>query len=368
MEKLDPKDYFGEDYREFDEKDPFNDNQVQGYISRRGDNSYGALLIESVNWEKCPQLIYCTPKIPYPFDKTGNWHFPKAKKIERYEKLDGTNIFSFRYHDAKQKEFVSHKTRLLPFVGNSRFGPFRDMVVEIFGKTKSENLPLTVGYNVSYELWGAKNPHLVKYDTPLELSILFFRNGQKILPPSSICLSVSSATLRGLVDRDYIWNYEESQKDMDKNLKDEEDGYYTGCEGEVWYLLTEDGLWHQFKCKPETIETIHWSAGGIGKNQIIATCENAFENWDAPTVENVIELLKEEFSQDKIDKIHDTIEKRLKEVFQKHEFIENVVKDYEELGINILENKGDVMRALSGKYDKKDMRRVYSVVWNHVAV
>jgi len=365
---VNPQDYFGKDYKQFDCEDPFNDNQVQGYISHRNDDSYGAILIESINFEKCFQLIYCTPKIAYPFDKTGNWHFPKAVKIERYEKIDGTNIFSYCYQDVEGNIFVAHKTRLLPFVRNGKFGAFRDMLEEIWSKNENlKMLPKKAGCNISFELWGAKNQHLIKYDKPLELSILFTRFGRTIFPSSILNISnVHCAPLLGIIDKDYVWNYQEFQIDMDKNLRSEEDGYYSGREGEVWYLLTEDGDWRLYKCKPETIEAIHWAAGGIGKNQIIATCENAFENWDNPTVENIVSLLLEEFSKELITRIYDNIGKYLKEVINKHEFIECVLKDYDALGMNILEDKRSVMRALSEKYKKIEMKKVFSTIWNHI--
>lgn len=363
------KEIFGKDYTEFNAQDPFNDNWVEGYICRQHGDKYGSLLINKVNGDKKPQLIYCTPKIDYPFDRNGNWHFPKAKSIERYEKLDGTNIFNYRYYDARGNVYVSYKTRLLPFVGDSKFGPFQQMLKELL-KANPEigRLALKLNLNLSWELWGARNPHLVLYDTPLSLSLLFARNGQKIIPPSALHIDASFCVpLRGLVDRDYIWRYEQAQKELEGGLKEVDGDNYRGQEGEVWYLLTEDGLWHQYKCKPETIEAIHWAAGGIGKNIIRATCQNAFENWDRPTVENIVSLLLEEFDLHKVEKAHYAIQKYLGEEIEQQEFREKVLEEYYTLGISLLEDKVTVMRALSNKFPKDKMGRVYNAVWAMVA-
>jgi len=360
---------FGKDYSEFNAEDPFNANWVEGYICRQHSDKYGALLITKVNGDKVPQLIYCTPKIDYPFDRNGNWHFPKARRIERYEKLDGTNIFNYTYCDAKGKEYLTYKTRLLPFVGDSRFGAFQQMLRELLkANPVIGKLALSSGLNLSWELWGARNPHLVLYDTPLALSLLFARKGNIILPPSELSINSNlCVTLRGLVDKDYIWNYEQSQKELESGLKEVDGESYKGQEGEVWYLLTEDGLWHQYKCKPETIEAIHWAAGGIGRNIIRATCQNAFENWDRPTVENIVSLLLEEFNQQEVEKAYYSIQKYLGEEIAQQEFREKVLEEYYALGISLLEDKVTVMRALSTKFPREKMGKVYSAIWAKVA-
>ena len=45
---MDPEEFFGDNYIEFDEEDPFNRNQVKGYISRCPTDLYGAVLIDLV--------------------------------------------------------------------------------------------------------------------------------------------------------------------------------------------------------------------------------------------------------------------------------------------------------------------------------
>ncbi len=358
------------DWSYFAEKDPFNDNFLQGYISHHNGDDYGAVFIEKVNHKDVPQLIYCTPKIKYPFDATEHWHFPKARAIERYEKLDGTNIFAYSYENEKGQRLVSYKTRLKPFLGNSRFGEFLQMWKEMLKQWDGTALRLAIlnqGMNFAFELWGARNPHLVKYGTPLQASILFARKGQVIVPPSRISEEIGwpSANFIGNVDRDYVWNYQNAQEEMDAGLKESDDGYL-GQEGEVWYLLDETGEWNLFKCKPHTIEAIHWASGGIGKNVILATCMNAYENWDDPTVENVTQLLLEEFNQQEIDKVHYSITKQLVDVKAMFVFKQAVMFEYNQLGLSILTDKVNVMRAMSGKFSRAEMSKVYSTIMANV--
>ena len=358
----------------FGEEDPFHHTFVEGYICREQGDLYGALMLLKIDHEQAPQFIFCTPKLAYPFttDALGqvHWRFPKARLIQRYEKLDGTNVFSFRYTDAKGRSLVSFKTRLTPLLRDSRFGPFLSMWKEMIRQYPAiPSLPLRLGMNLSYELWGARNPHLVRYTSPpLEASLLFARDGRKILPPSALGQPpVPTAPHRGDVDRDYIWRYQESQKQMDGTLRPTDDGGYLGTEGEVWYVQTEDGLWTPFKCKPETIEAIHWSSSAIDKNIILATCQNAFENWDDPTVDNVRDLLLEEFQPNEVEKVYSLIARCLDETRSRYEFRKTVLDAYRALGMDILTNKREVMRALSAQFPKERMSHVYTVIATEVA-
>jgi hypothetical protein len=351
----------------FGEKDPFNNNFVEGYICRESTDIYGALYIEKVNGDKCPQLIHCTPKLHYPFDKNGNWRFPKAKRIERYTKYDGTNIFSYFYKDAKGKDYLAYKTRLNPYIKNSRFGPFCDMWNELLkAKPHIESFARKTRLHASYEMWGARNKHLIEYDIPLSASLLFVRDGQKLKTPMGLDFpEEDKASFFGIIDKDYIHNYQLAQKEVGDKLIQTEDGY-KGDEGEVWWLEDINGIWMPFKCKPTQIEAIHWAAGGINKNIIIATCQNAFENWDEPSKENVTQLLLEEFDQFAIDKVSELIVECLKKVKFDNEFKVNVLEEYSKLGLNILEQKSEVMRALSPKFKKDQMKKVYTILWSHI--
>ena len=51
-----------------------------------------------------------------------------------------------------------------------------------------------------------------------------------------------------------------------------------GTEGRVWYMRTLPGDVVMFKCKPESVEQIHFAAGaGLSKNIVRATAYNVLE-------------------------------------------------------------------------------------------
>ena len=239
----------------FTEVDPFNKgNTVEGLIGIHSDHRYGSLFITSINGFDEEQLIFATPKLHYPFDKVGRYDFPSAQTIETYTKLDGTNIFMFRY-TAQGRTYTSYKTRLRPFLASlGRFGDFLDMWKEML--LNYPDIPKLFLTNpqmdgFSFELYGSLNRHLMKYSVALDTALLFAIKGDaEVIPPSWLnleSLALPVVTLESKITGNYVWEYEQSQETMNAALKDTDVGL-EGQEGTVWYLLTKDGAWLQLKC------------------------------------------------------------------------------------------------------------------------
>lgn len=355
---------FGNDYTEFEEEDVFNKgNTLRGCICRRSTELYGALLITHIIGIEDLQLVYGTPKMHYPFDKLGRYNFPSAKLIEVFEKLDGTNILAFQYQH-NGRVYQTYKTRLTPTVRSGRFGDFYGMWVELLEKYPQINkVCFTNGCNVSFELYGARNKHLLWYDVPLECALLFgVTGGGTIIPPTKMdLLGLPMVQKMAEVTSYYVESYKQQQLFLEDGLREVEDGY-EGVEGQVWYLQTIDGRTIQFKCKPETIELIHFASGGLGKNMIRATAYNVFENQDELTIEAVVALLLEEFSERQIQACEGIIQKVVSEVRFEVEQRQAIVEDYKTLNMDINLDKVTVMRWFSERYPKKEMRRVYTVL------
>lgn len=366
---------FGKDYSEFCETDPFNpQNDVAGYISRKSNEFYGALVITRINGKDVShQLIMGSPKMHYPFssreDGSRDYHFPLAKSIEVYEKLDGTNILAYLYSDGDCR-YMTFKTRLRPFLGSSGFGDFYNMWREVGSPyfTEIEREMDRSDCNLSFELYGSRNIHLVVYPNSLDAALLFgVTNTGKILSPEQLKNPNLPIVKRlKVIDRDFVANYEELQRELQAGLKQEDEGYYSGMEGTVWYLHFTDGRCIQEKCKPETIEAIHFSAGagGLSKNVILATCWNGFENADVITVDLIKQLLLEEFETPVIETRHYLIERCVDFVNQEAEFRARVMAEYKATGMNLLLQKAEVMRQLSPQFPKNKMKKVYSIIAN----
>jgi len=369
---MNPHDLFGNDFNAFSEIDPFNpQNTVEGFISRKPNEYYGALILTKINGQDTEQLILGVPKIHYPFDSlqdgTRRYKFPIVKDIEIYEKLDGTSVVSYVYTNGSS-EFLTHKLRLRPFMANSKFGNFLDMWREIASNYFSTILCLINKHNcnLAFEMYGSRNTHLILYKNALDLALLFgVSHSGRILSPTDLGITNELPVVPKLyeIDRDYVKHYEAIQQELESKLhKVENEEQYTGIEGTVWYLGLLEGRRLQIKCKPTSVEAIHFATGGLSKNTIIATCWNAFENVDTLTLEFVKQLLLEEYDADKIEANIELIQKCMDLVTNEMEFRQQVLSEYKKLGINVLLNKQEVMRSLSERFDKNKMRKVYALI------
>lgn len=350
-------------------EDPFNPgNILEGYIAVNKSN-YGSMVITSINGEETEQIIHTTPKINYPFDRNGKWILPPVVYIEAYDKLDGTNIFmyTYTYHG---EVYITYKTRLMPFVENSYFGNFYDMWVQML--RKYPNIPELWEHNYldgySFELYGSLNKHLIQYDTPLDTAMLFGMKGKDIIPISSIienkrigvpCVQSIDVAWKG---SEYEIAYKDAQSDMELELEKIDEETYTGPEGEIWYAFNEIGKVQMFKCKPETIESIHWenSSPLIHENSIRTTVYNAAEEGNID-YESVSRLLLEEFTPTKVIQSEIKIKKIIGEVRADLEMRRSVRESIDSLGIDLRTAElPQVMRLIAYHYEGKDMRVVYN--------
>ena len=359
--------------REFEDVDPFNSqNTLRGEIGINK-SDYGCLMITHINdVEQVPfQVVRTTPKIPYPFSKDGKWLLPPVSLIEAYEKLDGTNIFMFRY-TFEGETFVTYKTRLTPFVKNGLFGDFFDMWNRMLGRYPSIPSLFELDENCdgfSFEMFGSLNKHLIQYKHSLDTALLFGIKNNKIVPLSRIDPHhtiqkehVPFADFITSYKGDFQEGYKDEQEEMETNLEKVNDDTYTGPEGQIWYAHTEIGDVLMFKCKPETVENIHWAISSplIHENSIRGATYNSAESGDVNVV-NVKTLLLEEYDRVKIELSHDRIVKIVREVVGELRLRKTIKEAIDMEGIDLTSMKlQDVMRRLAPQFTKADMRDVYN--------
>ena len=348
-------------------EDPFNDDlALKGFISRRPDHRYGALYLSHVGGEPVPQVIFATPKLHYPFDRTGAFRFPPIREIHIYEKLDGTNVLAYRYVDAEGNIRTTYKLRLFPVLRNGKFGAFLDMWKEMLSQyPQIADLPTLNGCSISFELYGAQNAHLILYENALACALLFgvSTDGAALHPESLETRGAPLARKWGVLtaQSDPVREYARIRAEMEAQNKPLEDDKLAGVEGSVWYVFDKDSALHLFKCKPESVEAVHWVTG-INKQAVMATCWNLLETQDQVTYELLYPLLAEEYTEEEIDKFRPHIDDCIMSIQAQLLFQEQVLDAYRAIGISVHEDKAACMRQMAQKFPKSMMKKVYSVL------
>jgi len=364
--------------KHFEMEDPFNDNIVKAWIDRR---AYHILHITHVNGAHLLQDIPVTPKLRYPMDKNGKFTFPsKIYGIDAYEKLDGTNICQFVYKDAENKSYVSYKTRGMLFVQDTVV-PFLSMTIGLLKKYPAiKEMPFKNYMNLSYELYGYLNPITIIYDTPLDIALLFgIKHDHTIVSPAflnkddvptvELKSGIANPNYQGMKDDSWrntlVPEYNKMRLEMEETLvATKNGGYYKGTEGAIWYTycLSDDGGLYSvlFKCKPPTIEEIHWGAGGISNNGIKTTIRNALEDMKIATWEHVKDLLLEEFDLFEILLRQTFIERLIKDINAEKVLEMQIVKIYKEHSPGT--DRPTVLRWFAKQYPVLNSVKVYNVL------
>lgn len=351
--------------KEFEAHDPFNGNVLSGVICRQSDHRYGALVIFSVNDWRCEQVIFGTPKLEYPFDRDGVFHWPPVNQVEMWDKLDGTNILAYTYL-YQDTEYLTYKTRLTPVLMDSTYGLFYSMWLEMLNEKEwiHHAIKNNPDYNLSFELYGSRNPITIQYNTPLDTKILFgVRKTDHAVKPPTELWGVDGNTpdcVSHTPGRDLTDLYNAMREDM--SARNNENLY---CEGLVMYAHTGGPSWRMFKCKPEEIEKIHWAASGvIPKRDLWNTALNAFEG-NEPDIDYFIELLSEEYTVDLINKSRPRISRIFDEAIKHMEVVKSVNEVWQrakEQGFDVTQDKSGTFRWMSQFFHKSQMRKVGSII------
>ena len=350
----------------FDVTDPFSKFRLEGYLSLKPDYRYGALALLKIGGKEAPQRILATPKLRYPFDRNGVFHFPSVKQIDIYEKLDGTNILAYQFKDAQDNWHVTYKLRLHPVLRNGKWGNFLDMWKEMLERyPRIPELPVLNRCSLSFELFGSRNSHLMLYDSPLDCALLFGvdAKGRYRSIDEIDCLGIPVPTHLGCLKAgdDPVAAYGRIREKLQSTIQTQDDEKLKGSEGAVWYVTTANMERVLFKCKPESVEAIHWK-GGVNKAAVLATCWNLLETEDFLEYGKLERLLLEEYSQAEIDAFREHIDACIGDVNEELNFRSLVLEAYDKIGIKLAEDKASVMRKLSTEFPRALMKKVFTLI------
>ncbi len=360
----------------FTERDPFNpQNEVSGEMVVDQD-AYGDIHIESVNGRLCPQYIRATPKFKYPGGhesprnvSPGDFNFEWARCFV-YEKLDGTNVCMYTYQDAAGCRFVTYKTRLRPFLGKGAWGDFIRMWTRMRDTYTAAFQALTHfldRYNFAFELYGAANKILVRYDVFLDTRLLYAidRSSGDLSSPSSF--PFPSTEIMDTWDRskDGYTGYLHLQETLETRFT-----RYKTVEGCMLYFQLPNQLWRVFKCKPPSVLDEQGSANrlAVGYNDAYTTAVNALEGETdvVAFVTRTTMLLKETYSEIALANSGDVIQRACTTVLQDIAFQKVVIAFYTAHFTAF--DKKQVMPLLAARFGKHMSTQLYHIIRNYTAL
>lgn len=238
----------------------------------------GALAIDLVAGEPSFQLERVMPHLGYPYaDRERTVRLPPGFTEARfYEKLDGTNLcwYPLRSHDGATLEVVP-KTRLRPVAAGSVWGDWPTLLARVAPQEAIQHAVLETGLNLCFELWGRGNPHLVEYDRDLGLALHTGVTHDRLATPAELdriaeqygferppCLAVLSGDVTAVTAA-----YQRLQEEAEaRNRAAGSDRYLT--EGTVLVLADAGGASY-YKCKPPSIEEIHWAPTALSRAVVL---------------------------------------------------------------------------------------------------
>jgi hypothetical protein len=163
----------------FDEKSP-RGVPMTGYICLQESDYLGALALTSIDGKEHFEIIPSIPKIHYPYvedarEGTVRVSVPlpiNVVDVRFTTKLDGTCIIFYALPDEDGHPIeIVPRTRLNPVLTASRWGDWPAMLAKVLPDHSGvERAVRDQKMVLCFELWGYRNPHRVRYDTPLALS------------------------------------------------------------------------------------------------------------------------------------------------------------------------------------------------------
>lgn len=338
-------------------------NRIEGYINRKPNRYLGSMIILNVNNEPVEQFIQSMPKIHY-------YHDPRDIPAHGgynycYEKLDGSCliIYPLKNKDGEIIEIIP-KTRGRP-VADKNFQNYYN---------KIDQKPIIDYYNdndgiLIFELYGIINQHeIIHYDTGIDIRLIGIYTDNEFLNSSAVAfkhnfkLPDQIFSLYNIKNEWYLkWTSEkykaykpEEYKNEDKyypTITDAIDGiqyeleqlnkkYYTinkriATEGVVINTFDENGTRKWLKCKPRDIEQKHKTVNGIPRRSITKECLKYFDEYGSDVKEIYLKdknhhteylhrQLKEEYSEELIQKSSKKIEKTFMQIWENREIPESI--------------------------------------------
>ena len=351
-----------------------------GYLCRQESDKLGMLAVTQLDGQERLEFIPAMPKIHYPYvqDREGRLQVSIPVPINIVDarftvKLDGTAIIFYPLTAPGGAVLeVIPRTRLLPVLAPSRWGDWHGLLAEVLpDRTPVERAVREQHVVLAFELWGYRNPHLIRYDRPLALTLHTAIRHRK---PASYRRLADIASRYGL---DLVPSLETAAPDAEGlaaayrrwQARLEAENQAAGPdvfvqEGAILMLSTAETAAY-WKCKPPSIEEIHWQADQqiskeIVRQALLKLLENGYD-FASGRAEDVQAALEADFDPQQVAAEAELIQRLYLDFtveLQRQQWLRSLV-DASGLDPHDLPN---LMRHLSEHYPKREMGWVYATV------
>ncbi len=351
-----------------------------GYLCRQESDKLGMLAVTTLDGQARLEFIPAMPKIHYPYiqDREGRLQVSIPVPINIVDarftvKLDGTAIIFYPLTDAQGQVLeVVARTRLLPVLAPSRWGDWHGLLADVLPNRAPVEAAVREQHVVlAFELWGYRNPHLVRYDQPLALTLhtairhrkpishqrladLARRHGLALAPT----LEVAAPDAEGLAAAYRRWQARLEAE----NQAAGQDVFVQ--EGAILMLSTAETATY-WKCKPPSIEEIHWQADQhiskeIVRQALLKLLENGYD-FAAGRLEDVQTALEGDYDPQQVAAESEMINRV---------YLDFVIEIQRQAWLRSLVDSSGLdphdlpalMRHLAPHYPRKEMGWVYATV------
>jgi len=243
---------------------------LEGEQHQRHSVAMGQLEIQSINGKRARQILPGMPEIHYTFTESHPFFMPpKATKAVFTQKMDGTAVLFSGIDLLDGSVAVFARTRGALPVKDTKWRPLGSLLGEAVSEDVLKGIEracLTQKATLVFELYGNKNRHTVKYETPVMLELHTVIKGKGTVQPWTLLKQIAKANgIPTVAELDSIPKELLSESGLkvagdllsreQESANNAEAGEYL-YEGSVLNIETPT-VGYQWKFKPPSMEEFH---------------------------------------------------------------------------------------------------------------
>lgn len=243
---------------------------LEGKQHQRHSSAMGQLEIHSINGKRSRQILPGMPEIHYTFTDSFPFDVPqKAHKATYTNKVDGTAVLFSALDLEDGNTAVCARTRGMLPIRDTKWRPLESLLNEALTPEILQGIEracITQKATLVFELYGNKNRHTVKYDSPIVLELHTVIKGKNTVQPWTLVKQIAKAhgipVVAELLTLKSPWVTEEMLLEEGERITRGQESKNTVESGEylhegVILNIETPTAGYQWKFKPPSMEEFH---------------------------------------------------------------------------------------------------------------